>query len=105
MLLALAGMGIRVPLPPCVVFVQKIAGVHVAPALQSKEARRSFLKKRTKRLLLLRRTHDPGHGLDLDAGGGIKVFCFFSSEKKAVVHIPSTQRISFTEHPGSSIRK
>jgi hypothetical protein len=43
----------------------------------------SFLKKRTKRLLRLRWRHDPGHGRHLSAGAGIKVFCFFSSEKKA----------------------
>jgi hypothetical protein len=42
----------------------------------------SFLKKRTKRLLLLRGAHDPGLGRQRATGGGIKVFCFFSSEKK-----------------------
>jgi hypothetical protein len=44
----------------------------------------SFLKKRTKRLLLLRRFHDRGHGRDVAAGAGIKVFCFFSSEKRVL---------------------
>jgi hypothetical protein len=42
----------------------------------------SFLKKRTKGLLILRRADDPGHGRQADAGAGTKVFCFFSSEKK-----------------------
>jgi hypothetical protein len=46
----------------------------------------SFLKKRSKRLLLLRRSRDPGHGRHRDAGAGIKVFCFFSSEKKGFFH-------------------
>jgi hypothetical protein len=32
----------------------------------------SFLKKRTKRLLFLRRSQVPGHGLDLSAGAGHK---------------------------------
>jgi hypothetical protein len=50
-----------------------------------KEERRSFLKKRTKKLLFLRRPHDRGHGRDLAAGAGTKVFCFFSSEKKALL--------------------
>jgi hypothetical protein len=43
----------------------------------------SFLKKRTKKLLFLRQRQDPGHGLNHGSGGEIKVFCFFSSEKKA----------------------
>jgi hypothetical protein len=43
----------------------------------------SFLKKRTKRLLLLiRRSQDPGHGRYAYAGARAKLFCFFSSEKK-----------------------
>jgi hypothetical protein len=42
----------------------------------------SFLKKRSKRLLFLRQRHDPGHGLDRGTRGEVKVFCFFSSEKK-----------------------
>jgi hypothetical protein len=46
----------------------------------------SFLKKRTKKLLLLRHAHDRGHGRDHAAGGGTKVFCFFSSEKKMLLH-------------------
>jgi hypothetical protein len=41
----------------------------------------SFLKKRNKRLLFFRRSHDRGHGRDIAAGAGIKVFWFFSSEK------------------------
>jgi len=43
----------------------------------------SFLKKRTKKLLFLRRRHDAGHILDRGSCGEVKVFCFFSSEKKA----------------------
>jgi hypothetical protein len=42
----------------------------------------SFLKKRSKRLLLFQRLHRGGHGLDPAAGAGIKVFWLFSSEKK-----------------------
>jgi len=45
----------------------------------------SFLKKRTKRLLSFRLSHDRGHGLDLSASEDIKVFCFFSSEKKTLL--------------------
>jgi hypothetical protein len=45
---------------------------------------RSFLKKRTKRLLFLRQRNDTGHGLDRGSGGEAKVFCFFSSEKKTL---------------------
>jgi cytochrome c-type biogenesis protein CcmH len=41
----------------------------------------SFLKKRSKRLLFLRQRQGPGHGLDRYAGGEVKVFWFFSSEK------------------------
>jgi hypothetical protein len=44
----------------------------------------SFLKKRTKRLLFLRGFHDRGHGRDLAAAPGTKVFWFFSSEKKSL---------------------
>jgi hypothetical protein len=38
-------------------------------------------EKEAKRLLCPVLRHDPGHGLDLGSGGGIKVFWFFSSEK------------------------
>jgi hypothetical protein len=44
----------------------------------------SFLKKRTKKHLFLRQRHEPGHGPDCESGGDIKVFCFFSSEKKGL---------------------
>jgi hypothetical protein len=42
----------------------------------------SFLKKKTKRLLLLRRSHDPGHGRDLSVGTGNKslLLLFFRKE-------------------------
>jgi len=48
----------------------------------------SFLKKRTKRLLLPRRAQDRGHGRYRDAGAETKVFCFFSSEKKDFLFSP-----------------
>jgi hypothetical protein len=41
----------------------------------------SFLKKRSKRLLFLRIAPLRGHGRDLAASAGTKVFWFFSSEK------------------------
>jgi hypothetical protein len=41
----------------------------------------SFLKKRSKRLLILRQRQHTGHGRDLGSGGELKVFWFFSSEK------------------------
>jgi hypothetical protein len=42
------------------------------------------LKKRSKKLLILRRFHLSGHGPDLYAGAGVKVFWFFSSEKNSL---------------------
>jgi len=42
----------------------------------------SFLKKRSKRLLYPRRFHNPGHGLDLSANAGIKVFLLLFLQKK-----------------------
>jgi len=38
-------------------------------------------EKEAKRLLFRRLLNDPGHGLNLSSGGGIKVFWFFSSQK------------------------
>jgi hypothetical protein len=55
----------------------------------------SFLKKRTKRLLSLRRLNLSGHGLDLCAGAELKVFWFFSSEKNMLSYV-----FVFTEIPG-----
>jgi hypothetical protein len=58
----------------------------------------SFLKKRSKRLLRLRRSRDPGHGLHRDAGAGIKVFCCsqggrrLSSEKQGFFHFGAALR-------------
>jgi hypothetical protein len=49
---------------------------------QAKKVSCSFLKKRTKRLLHLRRRQRPGHGLPVWQLRETKVFCFFSSEKK-----------------------
>jgi polar amino acid transport system substrate-binding protein len=53
----------------------------------------SFLKKRSKRLLFLRQRQDPGHGLDRWSGGEVKVFCFFSSEKKALTSFLSRRSV------------
>jgi hypothetical protein len=39
-------------------------------------------EKEAKRLLFLRSRIDPGYGYPLGSCGEIKVFCFFSSEKK-----------------------
>jgi hypothetical protein len=39
---------------------------------------------RTKRPLIFRRLYLTGHGLDVYAGTIVKVFCFFSSEKKTL---------------------
>jgi hypothetical protein len=42
-----------------------------------------FLKKKKQKDFLFRRSRqDSGHGLEHGGGGDIKVFCFFSSEKK-----------------------
>jgi hypothetical protein len=48
------------------------------------EGRRSFLKKRTKKLLFLRARPVTGDGHPMGSCGEIKVFCFFSSEKKSL---------------------
>jgi hypothetical protein len=47
----------------------------------------SFLKKRSKKLLCLRSLQRSGHGRQPSAGADIKVFCFFSSEKKTFFHL------------------
>jgi hypothetical protein len=39
-------------------------------------------EKNQKTFIFVRRFHDRGHGRDLSAGAELKVFCFFSSEKK-----------------------
>jgi hypothetical protein len=57
------------------------------PEKKVSEGSCSFLKKRTKRLLFLRQRQDPGHGLDRGSGGDVKVFCFFSSEKKILSYL------------------
>jgi hypothetical protein len=41
-----------------------------------------FFSEEKKRLLLLHRSHDPGHGRDLSAGTGRKSLLLLSSEKK-----------------------
>jgi hypothetical protein len=53
-----------------------------------RKASRTFFEKRTKNLSLLRQLIYAGSflenwGLDLGSGGEVKVFCVFSSEKKA----------------------
>jgi hypothetical protein len=53
-----------------------------------KQGSGSFLKKRTKKLLFFRRFHDRGHGRRVAAAPDIKVFCFFSSEKKTFLSLP-----------------
>jgi hypothetical protein len=44
-----------------------------------------LLKKRSKRFFIPRRFHDRGHGRDLAAGAGIKVFCFIFVTAQVVV--------------------
>jgi hypothetical protein len=53
----------------------------------------SFLKKRSKRLLLSRSFPLGGHGQTLRAGAGVKGFWFFSSEKNSFPK-PSVHRWS-----------
>jgi hypothetical protein len=56
-------------------------------------ARPSFSEeKAARRRLFLRQRNDAGYSLDLGSGGGTKVFCFFSSEKKDFLRE--------TPHPG-----
>jgi hypothetical protein len=54
----------------------------IATAQHEEEASTSFLKKRSKRLLFLRRSHHRGHGLDLSASARIKVFLLLFLQKK-----------------------
>jgi hypothetical protein len=42
-----------------------------------------FSEEKNQKTFDLRRFLDRGRGRDLAAGAGIKVFCFFSSEKKS----------------------
>jgi hypothetical protein len=62
-------------------FLEKSTG-HATPEESS------FLKKRTKKLLRPGTAHDRGHGRDVAAAPDLKVFCFFSSEKKAFLPLP-----------------
>jgi hypothetical protein len=51
--------------------------------MQGRKEESSFSEeKEAKRLLFLRQRQNAGHGLDRVSGGEVKVFCFFSSEKK-----------------------
>jgi len=56
-------------------------------------------EKEAKRLLFRRSLIDSGHGIDLGSGGEIKVFCFFSSEKKDFFHFGAVLPRG-TSHPG-----
>jgi hypothetical protein len=47
------------------------------------KGRSSFLKKRTKKLLLPGTRQDTGPGRQREAAEEVKVFCFFFSKKKA----------------------
>jgi hypothetical protein len=49
--------------------------------VRSDKEESSFLKKRSKRLSFLRSFPLGGHGRDIAACAGLKVFWFFSSEK------------------------
>jgi hypothetical protein len=42
-----------------------------------------FSEEKNQKTFVLRRSQDRGHGRDLAAAPEIKVFCFFSSEKKS----------------------
>jgi hypothetical protein len=58
-------------------------------------------EKEAKRLLFLRLRNDRGHGLDRGRGGNIKVFCFFSSEKKGFLQNDAAFRRE-TAHPAAA---
>jgi hypothetical protein len=55
-----------------------------------KEESSSFLKKRTKKLLFSRRSHDRSHGLDLSAGARNKslLLLFFRKEDLSFLASP-----------------
>jgi hypothetical protein len=65
-----------------------IAAEIPCPLWETKKEIPSFSEeKEAKRLLFLASSRiDPGHGLELGSSGDIKVFCFFSSEKKNFFH-------------------
>jgi hypothetical protein len=51
------------------------------------------------------RRQDAGHGLDGGSGGDVKVFCFFSSEKKAfLVLLLEPQEVEATRLPHARMR-
>jgi hypothetical protein len=74
------GSGSRASADACVIEIHFLRVAHYRVRLLGcgivgrKEARSSFLKKRSKRLLFLRRSQDPGHGRDLAAALKIKFF-------------------------------
>jgi outer membrane lipoprotein-sorting protein len=68
----------RLPLPRG----QGRGGGRPSPQCERKKESSSFLKKRSKRLLFFRRSHDWRHGRDLSAGARIKVFLLLFLQKK-----------------------
>jgi hypothetical protein len=54
-----------------------------AQACYSFEEKAHLARHESNALYVATRSQDPGHGPDLVASAIIKVFCFFSSEKKA----------------------
>jgi hypothetical protein len=50
-------------------------------------------EEEAKRLSFRRSRQHAGHGLDFGSGGEIKVFCFFSSEKKAFLCFGAVMRL------------
>jgi hypothetical protein len=55
-----------------------------------------FWRRLAKDFYFLRQRHVAGHGLDRGSGGEVKVFCFFSSEKKFFALLPCYH---ITTHP------
>jgi hypothetical protein len=50
--------------------------------MRRKKASMFFSEEKNQKTLFLRRFLDRGHGRDVAAAPEVKVFCFFSSEKK-----------------------
>jgi hypothetical protein len=64
------------------VFPEQLSPPRGGAAQRHREESTSFLKKRSKRLLFCRRSHNRGHSLDLSAGARIKVFLLLFLQKK-----------------------
>jgi hypothetical protein len=59
------------------------SGRGIAQRTEKRKEEASFSEeKEAKRLLFPRLLIGSGHGLNRESGGGLKVFCFFSPEKK-----------------------